>query len=176
MSIWLLPVFEKFLLRAKRKDFFDAILWAISMPPGEIDKKMGQDINFFPPSKDGLVIDPIMGNLIMHVYPTFHGKEYHYWYSIWQIGLSLKIGVVLEGDLKIAPIMEGQNEIEKIWGKTFPEVHDRDGSSMYQWSFEDKDLFVNWINRERFILGMRHCHFRMLRILSDGTLVGDDSD
>lgn len=165
----MLPFVDKYVVWLKRRDFFHGIIKAMSMPPGDIDRIMGQDNAFFPPSDQGMIIDARMGNLVVHCYPQFHGREFHFWYSLYQIGATFKIGILLDRELAAAPILEGQGEIERLWPPALPDVQNRDGSTMYQWEFNVPHLYDSWSERETFVLGMRHCHFRMLRILRDGT-------
>ena len=162
-----LPELEHAYVKVKRRHFFNTIIKQMNGKPTLIDIMFGQD-KFFCPPVDIVMIDECV---ILHVYPDFHGKQYHFYYSIYQIGSQLKIAVFLDGDASTAPIFEGQNEIEKLWFDVLPEAQERNGVLMYQWNFVVPTFFDSWKDRERFAVGMRHMHFRMLRIVHDGTSV-----
>lgn len=166
----LFPALDMRLLNRKRMHMFKEMLHQVSRGPSDIDRMMKQDQYWRPPETDGVIIDP-EGCLVFHVRPKFHEKEdLHYWYSIWQVGSALKVGVILEGETVTAPMLEGQNEIETMFHDVKTELHDRDGSVMYQWSWEVPALYTSWVAREKYVQNLRHLYFRMCRIVHDGTL------
>lgn len=128
---------------------------------------MGQADTFVMPTRDGMIFD--WGeSLVIHTFPEFHGRKQHMWYSIYQMGEQLRIGILLDGEAAKAPVIEGQNEIEKLWPDVLATCRDRAGVVMYEWEWQIPNFYKSWVHRERFAVGMRHVHFRMCRIIFDG--------
>lgn len=167
MIFSIIPFLEVQMVKAKRLHFFKAIVSELMQVPDEVDKIMGQTEYWCAPRVEELILTD--HTLIVHVYPEFHGRKMHFFYSIYQIGDMLRVGIILDNDIETAPLLEGQNEIDHLWHEVSPEVQDRNGSVMYQWSFQVSNFFDSWVRREYFARGVRHCHFRMLRIIHDGT-------
>jgi hypothetical protein len=150
-----------------REEFFNMILMSIIRPPGEIDYLMGQGEFFFPHAPEGLINDAEMGNLVFRVKPEFYGKTFDYAFSIYLTGEKLKIGLLLSGGLDQAPLLDWNREISELWWGEPPEKLDRAEITLYEWMFQVPDLYKSWALQEQFILGLRHVHFRVLRIIHD---------
>lgn len=155
----------------QRYAFFRRILRAVTEPPRRIDCIMGQSDFFCPADAGAAVIDVGMGSLVFPVHPTFNGTPYAFEYSIWQIGSMLKIGLLLSNGLEQAPLLDWHREVGDIWADRAPAKLDRAGVTVYEWTFEVPDLYSAWLAQERYVLGMRHCHFRILRIVRDFALL-----
>jgi hypothetical protein len=154
-------------IHAHRAHFFDSIIWACRTPPGAIDDAMGQSEYFFPVVDEGLLNSPVMGTLMMYVKPSFHGQSFSYCYSIFQAGRTMKIGLLLSGGLEQAPLLDWHRELADLWQGTEPERFDRAGAVLYDWHIQVPGLFDDWLAQETYVLGMRHFHFRVLRIVHD---------
>lgn len=154
-------------VRKGRARFFNMILDSVSHPPRLIDDIMAQTAFFFPCSSEGMINDPEQGNLVFHIKPTFHENSYDYAYSIYQIGDLLKIGLLLGNGLDQAPLLDWNREISDLWWGLQPEKLDRSDITLYEWTFLVPELYNSWVLQERFILGIRHIHFRVLRIIHD---------
>lgn len=128
---------------------------------------MGQDNYYAAADVSTAVISPAEGLLVFHVYATFHEIDCRHTYSLFQFGDVLKVGLLLGNGLEQAPLVDWHNEIGKLWsGEPFAQ-YDRDGTTLYEWTFRVPNLYRSWIDQESFVLGMRHCHQRVLRILND---------
>lgn len=152
---------------ARRAGFFRRILDSVSEAPSDIDQVMGQAKYFVRPLDSPRVFDARRGTLVFHVRPRFCDREFEFFYSIWQLGRMLKIGVILQGDLEQAPLIDWHHEMSDLWAEARLDRQSRTGATLYEWTFDVPDLYGCWLNQERYILGMRHCHFRMLRIVHD---------
>lgn len=165
--IHLFPRIERYIIEQKRQHFFSVLLDELAKPPCAIDDKLGQNQHWVRPDIESASI--AFSTLSLSVYPTFHGKNLHFWYSFWQVGQELRAGVILEGETQTAPMVEGKDEISHLFPDVQTERHDRDGRVMYQWTLKQPGFFDEWIHRENVIFNIRHLHFRMCRIIHDGT-------
>lgn len=163
---------EKEILIAKRKQFFDNILEVLKKPPSSIDMILQQDKYYVAPNLTKLTSVPESGDLAIFINGKFHEKEFNIYYTIWQLGDILKIGVAIyDQDLHGAFASDHHNEVFYIWGnKNDPRIDVAHGCVFYDWEFEVKELYDNYRNQERFILGVRHMHFRVMRIIHDECL------
>lgn len=153
-----------------RRGFFDAVVNQLFMPPHEVDALMNQSHLYVPPEESSLVSAPEHGYLVIHVKPIFFGSETHFCYSFFQFGDFLKLHLVFYGkELESAPVADSHQEINRIWPGSISEPIWRGETMLYEWTFElsGKDFYRNYEIQERFILNMRHMHFRLLRIFHD---------
>lgn len=164
---------QKEQLRSLRDAFFSDIIEAVDLRPTDVDRLAGHDKYWAPSSATNLIKDPALGALNICVETVFHQKKVEYNYAINQVGTVLRIGLLLDGEAQIAPLVEGTFEIHKLWPGTEPLRLSREGQVLYEWTFEVPELYESWLMQERFILGMRHFHFRVLRILHDGLASAD---
>lgn len=162
----LLPGLDRYAAMRTRHHFFQCIADNLTRPPGAIDLQFGHAKFYQPCVVQAFGLED--NSLIVQVNPTVHGKKCTLFYSIWVTGDFIRIGVVMDNEAALAPVLEGQQEINHIWPDKVPETQDRDGSLMYQWSFEVPGLLERWTARDLFVDGIRHMHFRILRILHDG--------
>lgn len=160
---------DKAQLKEKRKEFFQEILEAMRRPPTRIDIVLQQDKFYKPVDEENTFFDPEAGDLAISIKGTFHEKEFNVYYSFWQLGDMLRIGVAIYDDeLQGAFASDAHNEVFYIWGmKNDPRVDVAHNCVFYDWEFEVKDLYDSYRNQEKFILGARHMHFRVMRILHD---------
>lgn len=160
------PALDRYCARRARYDFFQEIAKDLLDPPRPIDHTFGHAKYYHKP--EIAPFGPDDNSLLATVDPVFHGKQCRLFYSIWVTGDFIRIGAVMDNTSALAPLLEGQQEINRIWPDKVPETQDRDGSLMYQWSFEVPGLLERWTARHAFVDGIRHMHFRLLRILHDG--------
>jgi len=156
-------------LAVKRKIFFDSIIGNIKRPPSEIDEVLQQDKYYIAPIENKTMSDPENGDLAIFINGKFHEKEFNIYYTVWQLGDILKVGVAIyDEDLHGAFASDHHNEVFYIWGnKNDPRIDVAHGCVFYDWEFAVKDLYDNYRNQERYILGVRHMHFRVMRIIHD---------
>jgi hypothetical protein len=163
------PLTKESLLK-NRKEFFENILKEISKKPGKIDSLLKQEQYFFEIDDEDTFYDETTGDLIITTKGTFFNKPFTTLYSFWQIGDTLKIGVtILNAELSLAITSDQHNEIYTVWGdKVVPEMELlQAGLRFFTWSFNCPDLYLDYKQQEKFILGARHMHFRIMRIISD---------
>lgn len=160
---------DKATLKAKRQEFFKEILEAMRRPPTKIDSILQQDKFYNPVDEENTFFDPEAGDLAISIKGKFHEKEFNVYYSFWQLGDMLRVGVAIYDDeLQGAFASDAHNEVFYIWGmKNDPRVDVAHNCVFYDWEFEVKELYDSYRNQEKFILGARHMHFRVMRILHD---------
>lgn len=160
---------DKATLKAHRMEFFKEILEAMRRNPNKIDMILQQDKFYKPVDETNTFFDAEAGDLAISIKGNFHEKEFNVYYSFWQLGDMLRIGVAIYDDeLQGAFASDAHNEVFYIWGmKNDPRVDVAHNCVFYDWEFEVKDLYDSYKNQEKFILGARHMHFRVMRILHD---------
>lgn len=162
--------------RSLRSEFFNEILSTIDAPASEGEIAVGLARYHVASSAVGLIKDPAMGSLIINVRPKFHGRDLQISYAIKQIGYSLRLALVLKGEARMAPMLEGTFEIDSLWPCLRPKLLHRDETVIYEWDIVcPGSLLDDYLSRESFILGVREFHLRVLRILSDGLAPGASS-
>lgn len=149
-----------------RNDFFQETLSALLTPPGPIDEALDQRQYYFPPAEALSIQDVPLGDFLVVIDPSFFGQKWPLSYSMWQIGEQLKIAVILEGPGEQAPAWDPA-EFSDLWGDQagHPKTLTRGNKSFYEWTFQVPGFHSNYAMRERFSLGMRHMHFRALKVL-----------
>lgn len=153
----------------KRKEFFEEILNTIRKPPGKIDHILEQSQYYFPPNETKSFYDETAGDFAICIDGKFYNKDFSIYYSLWQLGNILRIGVKIEDEeLQGAFASDSHNEVFYIWGvKNDPRIDVAHGAVFYDWEFETPDLYNSYREQERFVLGVRHMHFRVMRIIHD---------
>lgn len=162
----LFPQLDQYCALRARYHFFRQLAANLSAPPRPIDDTFGNTQYYQPARVRPFALED--NSLLVDVNPVIHGKQCALFYSIWVAGDFIRIGAVMDNETALAPVLEGQQEINRIWPDKAPETQDRDGSLMYQWAFEVPGLLDRWTARDVFVDGVRHMHFRLLRILNDG--------
>ena len=154
----------------KRNVFFHKIVDMLKREPDEIDVLMKQDSYYVSPSKT--IINPEKGELIIMIPFQFQGKLFNVWYSLWQYAFELKIGIFVEDSkLETAFQTDTHREIKYLWGADTPPRFDNSRKTvMYEWEFRVPRLFDSYVYQEKYILGVRHMHFRLMRVLQDECL------
>jgi hypothetical protein len=152
-----------------RTEFFENILEHIQRPPARIDMVLQQDQFFMPVDKEKSFYDASAGDLAICIAGNFYEKEFNVYYSFWQLSDMMRIGVAIYDDeLQGAFASDAHNEVFYIWGmKNDPRVDVSHGCVFYDWEFHVPELYQSYQNQEKFILGARHMHFRVMRILHD---------
>jgi hypothetical protein len=160
---------DKETLICKRQEFFDAILQHLNTPPSKIDRLLNQDKYYIKPHDDGTFVKSDCGDMVIQITGQFYDKKFEISYLFWQLGDTLKIGIVVnDDDLQGAFASDAHNEVYYIWGvKNEPRVDVARGLLLYDWEFSVPDLYENYKNQERFIIGTKHMHVRAMRIIHD---------
>jgi hypothetical protein len=151
-----------------RQSFFESIVDAIQLPPGDIDRELNQSSYYIQAMKEQIIIDKVMGNLFIPFEIEQNENEIHrFAYSIYQTGEEIKIGVIFyDKKLYGAPGEDSESEAAHLW-EDEPEAIHRGEGVLYEWKMAVPNLYEKWLQQERFILGMRHMHFRMMRIIKE---------
>lgn len=152
-----------------RSEFFEAIFEQIKKPPTRIDDILQQQQYYVAPDLSQSFYDPQAGDFAICINGEFFEKKFTIYYSLWQLGEMLRIGVKIEDEeLQGAFASDTHNEVFYIWGmKNDPRVDVAHGSVFYDWEFDVPELYDSYKNQERFVLGTRHMHFRVMRIIHD---------
>jgi hypothetical protein len=167
---WLCLI-QRRLVYAGRRYFFEAIHRACASAPGRPDASLSQRELLEGMGRITGEIDAEMGTLLMHIEASYFGQRFEFAYSILQAGETLRIGVLLGESLQQAPLVDSHMELRELWPGAEPLPLPRGESVLYDWSFETPGLYRRWLVQERFVLGMRHFHVRILRIVRDFALV-----
>jgi hypothetical protein len=154
----------------RRRYFYDAVLKACSGTLDQAAVMMGQDQYYVPADTKNAILSPEFGLLIFHIDAEFHGILCRHTYSLYQLGDVFKIGLLLPQQLEKAFLVDYHGELGKLWNRHKCEQSDRDGTTLYEWTFHVPSLYRSWIDQEGFVLGMRHCHQRVLRVFHDYAL------
>lgn len=150
---------------ATRQEFFEQISSTLKTPPQKIDECLKQAQYYFPPLETDAIQDEKLGDYFVRINPAFEGVEWPLAYSVWQVGERLQLAVILSKASEVAMAWDAE-EFDSLWGEAgAPAKHTRGDLSFYEWGFQVPGFHQNYAIRERFILGMRHMHFRILRAL-----------
>lgn len=160
---------EKEELFAKRKRFFEDIIENLFIPPSEIDFALEQDKYYVEPDRSSLIMNERTGHLAIKVPGNFFDIDFFVLYSIWQVGSRLKIGVNLKESIILPAFAEDEHgEVFRIFGEENPPTVDAlHGGIFYDWEFPARELYSSYMNQENIISGVRHLHFRTMRIIYD---------
>lgn len=160
---------DKTTLIAHREEFFNEIIKHMNTPPSRVDKVLNQEKYYIKPNPDDVIINSEYGDMIIKITGKFYDKDFEIFYSLWQVSDSLKIGIALSDDeLQGAFTADTHNEVYYIWGwKSDPKVDIARGCVFYDWEFDVPTLYESYKVQERFILGVKHMHFRTMRIIHD---------
>lgn len=154
-----------------REAFYSRIINQFSLPPNAASIKFGQDELLNAAKIDSVMTDNDGGILYMEIGTRYSKIAGQHSYSLYLTGDLLRIGLLLYGGLEKAPLVDWQNEIQTIWPGCAPDQQDRDGLTMYEWTFLLPDIYKNYATQERYILGLHHMHCRILRIIRDYRLL-----
>lgn len=160
---------DKETLHAQRKKFFQAILENLNRPPIKIDHILSQAQYYVPVNAEKTFFDETTGDFAINVTGEFFETPFEIWYSLWQLGDILKIGVAIY-DSKFWPALaaDEHEEAHYIWGEQVaPRVDTSHGCVLYEWTFNNPALYDSYKEQEFYILGVRHLHFRIMRIMHD---------
>lgn len=151
-----------------RNDFFDHILHLINMPPRAMDALLLQAQYHVGIDQANVINDSELGDLFIPINPSFRGVSWVMGYSLWQIGTVLKVAVMTQAASPDECFLRDidAKELEDFWPTAQNGVlNRREQFYFYEWSFDVPDFLENYAVRESFALGMRHMHFRVLRLL-----------
>lgn len=154
-------------LLEKRTEFFEEILSNIRKPPSKIDKILKQDKYFIPIDERNTFYDVSSGDLVINVTGKAFDSTFDFAYTIWQYGNSLKLGLAIYSEfLHVAIPSDNYNEVFSIWGHNNEPYNNYIYDYLYyNWDFNAEKLYDDYKEQEKFILGIRHMHFRVLRLL-----------
>ena len=160
---------DKKILWAKREEFFNDIIHYLQQKPLPIDYLLNQANYYLSPDMNNSISNSEYGDMAICVNGEFFGKQFKVYYTVWQLSDVLRIGVnIADEDLQTAFSTDNNNEIFYIWGhKNDPKINILNECIFYDWEFEVPQLYESYREQEKFILGMRHMHFRVLRVIHD---------
>lgn len=147
-----------------RADFFGDVVAHLGSQPQEIDEKLEQVKYYCEPDLKSLISDASFGDFYIDINPFFAGKMWPLAYSMWQIGQTLRIAIILQSHTEDARWLEPE-EFGQLWPGFEMEVIQRGAKMFLEWRFDVPDFHVNYAIREGFALGMRHLHFRTLKAI-----------
>ncbi len=152
-----------------RESFFDSVISVMSEDPTQMDIFLDQQQYYVKPIEKEIYKNSAYGDLVVPVGGNFSDKNFKVWYSMWHIGERIKVGIMLKDvDLQEALISDHHKEINKVWGVDVqPNIDATHGALLYEWEFNCPDFYDSYMYQEKFILGMRHMHFRVMRIVYD---------
>lgn len=147
---------------------FDDILTQLSNPSSPMDEILNQAKYYVPINKSTVIKSVETGDLAIPISGSFYDKKFNLYYTLWQTGNRLKIGVAIYDD-EMQDIFERDihKEIDSIWPDCIPLIDVAHGCVFYDWTFDATHLYESYQNLEKYILGMRHMHFRIMRIVHD---------
>lgn len=160
---------DKITLLKKREEFFKSILDVLQLPIAKIDILLNQDKYYVPIEKKKTFYELELGDMAICIKGSFYNKKFEIYYSVWQLGDKLKIAIAIKDDsLQGAFASDAHNEVFYIWGDNHePRVDLAHGCIFYDWEFTEPSLYDNYKNQEKYILGIRHMHFRVMRMICD---------
>lgn len=152
-----------------RKEFFQEVIEILFISPIETDLFLNQDKYYIKPVREKIINSPEFGDLIIPVKGKFFSTKFTVNYSLWQVGTNLKIGIsITDIDLQGAFVADQNDEISELWGEhNIPKIDISRGFIFYTWSFDSPNLYNDYLEKEKFILGIRHMHFRAMKIIHD---------
>lgn len=155
----------------ERKVLIDRILERLTKQPDVADIKFGQDELLRAAQISEQLVDLEAGILYLTVQSRYQDQPGEHSYSLYFTGDMLRIGLLLYGELSKAVLIDWHNELQSIWPGCPPQQIDRRGVTMYEWTFLLPEIYTSHAVQERYILGMRHMHSRLLRIIADYHLI-----
>ncbi|MCD5327957.1 hypothetical protein ACFFU8_09010 [Chromobacterium piscinae] len=150
-----------------RKVFFEEMIRVLNDEPTEIDFILGQQTLFVPACQEKRIIDADRGNLLIYFYPVHNEITYQLAWSVYQIGEMLKIGLLVQNSQLGELLNDRYNQFDGIWDGTYVRKSERGAMMMFEWSFTTPNLYSNWAVAETYVRGLRHAHFRVLKLLSE---------
>lgn len=148
--------------------FFNDILDQITNVPNDMDVILNQAKYYVAPEVNKIIKNVETGDLAIPILGSFFDKKFKLYYTLWQTGSRLKIGVAIYDD-EMQDVFEkdAHKEIDSIWPDSAPLVDVAHGCVFYDWTFDATTLYDSYQTMEKYILGMRHMHFRIMRIVHD---------
>lgn len=162
---------KKRMLMHHRELFYSEILDRFYSPADTASIKFGQGPLLEGARVESKILENQSGILHMEIGTEYSGIKGQHAYSLHLAGDLFRISLLLYGGLEKAPLVDWKNEIQTIWPGCAPDQQDRDGLTMYHWTFILPDIYSNYATQERYILGMHHMHCRVLRIVRDYRMI-----
>lgn len=162
-------IIDKEQIHKIRESFFDSIIAIISEEPTKMDIFLDQQQYYVKPLEEEIYKNIAYGDLVVPVGGVFSNQSFKVWYSMWHIGERIKVGIMLKDvNLQEALISDHHKEINKVWGEDVqPSIDTTHGAILYEWEFSCPAFYDSYMYQEKFILGMRHMHFRVMKIVYD---------
>lgn len=149
----------------QRISFFNDIIHILKRNLCELDTIFQQNTYLVPLNENNFFTDPINGELICKYKHQFFNQEFEMLYSVWQIGNMLKIGFLIRDETIYQAFAENHFESIDIWhGNGHLNIQERHGI-FYDWTFQANELYQSYLNQETYIMGIRHMHINILRII-----------
>lgn len=160
---------DKLVVWQKRKEFFESILENLFRKPNKIDLILEQAEYYVSPDINETFFTEETGDCAINTKGVYNNINFSFWYSIWQFGDVLKISMILDDSNIYGAVIEDYfEEVKFLWGKNNePRLDVSHGKVLYEWEFCVPNLYESYLNQEKFVLGVRHMHFRLLRMISD---------
>ncbi len=153
-----------------RKVLFENIQKEVSKELNFLDHFWKHNVYYIPTDVSKIIMDVEGGNLVIPFENEFFGHQFNFFYSVWQSGNILRIGVGAHPNISQAFASDDYNDIYKVWGKQEEknlEIRNASDFIFFDWMFDATHLYSNYAYEERIIHGMRHMHFKVLRIIYD---------
>ena len=158
---------QKAWMDRQKNSFFNEMFDAIKSPPDKASVLFGQADLIKKSKITEELVESQNGLLMFKISANFYGIDCLHQYSLFLTGDIFRIGVLLFGEMGNAFVNDFNNEYLYLWPGTACEVHTRTDMTLHEWVFAVPDLYSNHVTRDRFILGMRHMHGRVLSVISD---------
>lgn len=151
-----------------RHRFFTDIVVAIDMAPTAADTVLGLAPFHVRPLAVGQINDPQQGTLLIPFRSDFHGREQQFMYLVRQIGHEVQVCLVLQEETQMAPLLDGTLPIDMLWPGTANRARTLGEATHYEWSFCEPDLLHEFQAQEKYVLGMRLFHFKVVLMIYNG--------
>lgn len=151
-------------VRQARVEFFADVVEALCSQPKPIDEKLEQVKYYHSPVEGSLISDADFGDFYIEINPVFSGRMWPLAYSIWQTGQELRVAIIVHSVTEDARWADPE-EFSDLWGGVEMRIMQRGAKQFLEWRFEVTDFHSNYAVREKFVLGMRHLHFRTLKAI-----------
>ena len=147
-----------------RAEFFEDVIAHLGSQPQAIDEKLEQVKYYCDPVLPSIIADAAFGDFYIDINPFFAGRMWPLAYSMWQIGQTLRIAIILQAHTEEARWFDPE-EFAELWPHAEMKPMNRGQKLFLEWRFDVPEFHTNYAVREGFALGMRHMHFRTLKAI-----------
>lgn len=162
---------DKSLAIKVRDEFFDQVIDLLNMPPRSMDALLLQAQYYVPIKVEDIIKDSELGDFFVPINPSFQGRSWTMGYSVWQFGTELRIALMTQSQKEeecFLSIINSENKtsLDELWDNAIEHsLYKRENFYFYEWRFNATEFLSSYAVRETFALGIRHMHFRVLRVL-----------